>query len=178
MSKECKLSNGAYSQTVFQLSATCIWTKILNLKNILFNKWIALDSRTYLYISSQKNIKQNDLSGNCSSAPLFILFPPQCKLVFIANPPQWIYLYFSINKCCLRASVTRKCAVLLHIPLALRTDESQMQTEVLQIQTHIISYPKIKMLYMYNVKGVQTFQWCLFTKSISTVSYMYLNKNI
>jgi hypothetical protein len=33
-------------KTVFQLSATCIWSKILNLKNILFNKWIALDSRT------------------------------------------------------------------------------------------------------------------------------------
>jgi hypothetical protein len=47
---------------------------------------------------------------------------------------------------------------LLHIPLALPTDESQMQTEVLQIQTHIISHAKIKMLYMYNVKGVQTFQ--------------------
>ena len=38
MSKECKLSNDAYSQTVFQLSATCIGTKIFNLKNILFNK--------------------------------------------------------------------------------------------------------------------------------------------
>ena len=58
MSKECKLSNDAFSQTVFQLSATCIWTKIFNLKNILFNKWIALDSRTCLYISSPKNIKQ------------------------------------------------------------------------------------------------------------------------
>jgi hypothetical protein len=58
MSKECKLSNDAYSQTVFQLSATCICTKIFNLKNILFNKWIALDSRTCLYISSPKNIKQ------------------------------------------------------------------------------------------------------------------------
>jgi hypothetical protein len=61
MSKECKLSNDAHSQTVFQLSTTCIWTKIFNLKNILFNKWIALDSRTCLYISSPKNIKQNDL---------------------------------------------------------------------------------------------------------------------
>ena len=50
MSKECKLSNDAYSQTVFQLSTTCIWTKIFNLKNMLFNKWIALDSRTCLYI--------------------------------------------------------------------------------------------------------------------------------
>ena len=40
----------------------------------------------------------------------------------------------------------------------LPTDESQMQTEVLQIQAHIISHAKIKMLYMYDVKGVQTFQ--------------------
>ena len=61
MSKECKLSNDAYSQTVFQLSATCIWTKIFNLKNILFNKWIALHSRTCLHISSPTNIKQNYL---------------------------------------------------------------------------------------------------------------------
>ena len=52
MSKECKLSNDAYSPTVLQLSATCIWTTIFNLKNILFNKWIALDSGTCLYISS------------------------------------------------------------------------------------------------------------------------------
>jgi hypothetical protein len=68
---------------------------------------------------------------------------------------------------------TQKCAVQkvsvdVNIPLALSTDESQMQTEVLQIQTHIISHAKITMLYMYNVKGVQTFQWCLFTNSIST----------
>ena len=38
MSKECKLSNDAYSQRVFQLSATCIGTQLFNLKNILFNK--------------------------------------------------------------------------------------------------------------------------------------------
>ena len=53
MSKECTFSNDAYSQTVFQLSATCVWTKIFNVKNILFNKWIALDSRPLQKISNK-----------------------------------------------------------------------------------------------------------------------------
>ena len=59
---------------------------------------------------------------------------------------------------------------LLHIPLALPTDESQMQTEVLQIQTHIISHANKNALFICTMSKECTFSNDAYSQTVFQLS--------